>query len=600
MRADGYRLRLVDLPEAFDRAGGYYGDEAGDYPDNAWRFGTFCRAALATLESEGRPPDLLHLHDWHSGPAVRYVDPGPDGPATLMTVHNLAYHGWTARERVPELGPEWLPRSGRRPSRGIDLLRQGLRQSDLVNTVSPGFAREALRPAFGMGLDGLLRRRRSTFIGILNGLDTDLWDPATDSVLAATYSRADRSGKAACRADLLQRTRHGPGSTRRPVLGMIGRLDPQKGFDILAAAAPALLADGFRLVVQGSGPPELVAGLRAIATAQPDRVALIERFDRDMARRIYAGADGFLMPSRFEPCGTGQMVSLRYGTPPIVHETGGLADTVIDETEHPGAGTGFVFRHDTPAALRAACRAFEDLFTCRRVTLGGAPRPRDGRRFRLAIGLGAGVRGRLPASDRHLPGQAAARGLAHPTQRSGEGAKDRDDRRLREQALRRVRSLRDREEMLVADAGREPRQDGVGHHPARGELAANQPGRDVPGGRIRQARQAAVPVAVPEQDGEDGIDIELRQAERLGPDVAVGPARVDRADRGLGIADLGIRSLEGIAGHLLHRGDRHGRRIEEEQPCRVAGPPPAGRRRPSRPTSGRGPRGRAGRGPRLG
>jgi starch synthase len=354
--ANGYRLRLVDHPAAFDRDGGYYGTAAGDFPDNAWRFGLFCRAALAALEAEGRPPDILHLHDWHAAPVVRYVDRDSAGPAVLLTVHNLAYHGWTPAARVAELGPEWSASIGP-DAAGVDLLGSAIELADLVNTVSPGFAAEALRPEFGMGLDGALRSRGDRFVGILNGLDTELWDPATDAVLAARYSRADRSGKADCRADLLERLGMDPVDPA-PVLGMIGRLDPQKGFDLLAAAAPGLLADGFRLVVQGSGAPELVGALRGLAVRRADRVALIERFDRDMARRIYAGADAFLMPSRFEPCGTGQMVALRYGTPPIVHATGGLADTVIDEHDHPGAGTGFVFRHDTAAGLRWACGQF--------------------------------------------------------------------------------------------------------------------------------------------------------------------------------------------------------------------------------------------------
>jgi starch synthase len=352
--ADGYRLRLVDHPASFDRAGGYYGDEAGrDFPDNAGRFGLFCRAALAALEAEGRPPDVLHIHDWHASPVVRYAAAAAAGPAVLLTVHNLAYHGWTPRARVPELGREWT--SVLAPDAvGIDLLGEAIERADLVNTVSPGFAAEALTPAFGMGLDPALRSRGDRFFGILNGLDTGLWDPRTDPVIAAPYSRDDRSGKAACRADLLARVGMDP-ADRGPVLGMIGRLDPQKGFDLLAEAAPALLDDGFRLVVQGSGPAELVSGLRALASARPGEVVLIERFDRDMARRIYAGVDGFLMPSRFEPCGTGQMIALRYGTPPIVHATGGLRDTVRDEHDSPGAGTGFVFRHPTADGLRWAC-----------------------------------------------------------------------------------------------------------------------------------------------------------------------------------------------------------------------------------------------------
>ena len=372
VQADGYRLRLIDHPASFDRAGGYYGDDSGDFADNAARFAVLCRAALEVMRVEGREPDVLHLHDWHAAPTVRYLGrpagtvPGSAGaPATLLTVHNLAYHGWTSPDHVAELGPEWVAAT---PSdEGVDLLRAGILGVDLVNTVSPGFAREALTPEFGMGLDGDLRQRGDRFFGILNGLDTDLWDPANDPALAAPFSRTDRAGKSACRADLLGRAGMDPADPD-PVLGMIGRLDPQKGFDLVADAAPKLLADGFRLVVQGSGPPALVGALRDLAAARPDRVALIERFDRDMARRIYAGADGFLMPSRFEPCGTGQMVALRYGTPPIVHATGGLADTVIDELEHPGSGTGFVFRAPTADALIEACRSFGQ-----RYRAGGAP-----------------------------------------------------------------------------------------------------------------------------------------------------------------------------------------------------------------------------------
>ena len=192
---------------------------------------------------------------------------------------------------------------------GIDLLLSGIERAELVNTVSPGFAAEALTPEFGMGLDGALRAKGDRFFGILNGLDTKVWDPATDADQAAPYSREDRTGKAACRADLLTRIGFDPDDDG-PVIGMIGRLDPQKGFDLLADAAPTLLERGARLVVQGSGHPELADPFRAIAQANPDRVAFIERFDRVMARKIYAGADFFAMPSRFEPCGQGQMIAL--------------------------------------------------------------------------------------------------------------------------------------------------------------------------------------------------------------------------------------------------------------------------------------------------
>ena len=361
--ADGYRLRLVDAPEAFDRDGFYGPPGGGDFADNAHRFGLLCRAALEVLRLEpDRPVDVIHLHDWHSCTAALYRDrPFGDDPvlkraAIVLTLHNLAYHGWTPAEDLRQLG--LAPGDGivRRGADGLDLLASGIERAEMVNTVSPGYARESLTPEFGFGLDRALRAKGDRYRGILNGLDTTVWNPATDTDLAAAYGPDDLSGKAACRADLLTRLGFDP-VDEAPVLGMIGRLDPQKGFDLLADAAPRLLAAGARLAVQGSGDPKIAADLRSLAAARPDRVALFERFDRAMARRIYAGADFFLMPSRFEPCGTGQMISLRYATPPIVRRTGGLADSVIDEIRRPGEGTGFAFDAATPTALAEACEA---------------------------------------------------------------------------------------------------------------------------------------------------------------------------------------------------------------------------------------------------
>ncbi|HET9345393.1 MAG TPA: glycogen/starch synthase [Candidatus Limnocylindrales bacterium] len=361
--ANGYRLRLVDHPAAFDRDGLYGPAGGGDFADNAWRFGLLCRAALETLRTApGRPVDVIHLHDWHACPVALYRDrwyandPVIGRAAVVLTLHNLAYHGWTPRDQLRDLG--LAPGDGVIASDavGVDLLGAGIERSELANTVSPGYARESLTPELGFGLDATLRAKGDRYLGILNGLDTTVWDPATDTDLAAPYSAGDLSGKAACRADLLDRLRFDP-TDDDPVLGMIGRLDPQKGFDLLAEAAPALLSMGARLAVQGSGNPELAAGFRALASARPDRVALVERFDRAMARRIYAGADFFLMPSRFEPSGQGQMIAMRYGTPPVVRWTGGLADSVLDELEHPGEGTGFAFGPATPDALATACEA---------------------------------------------------------------------------------------------------------------------------------------------------------------------------------------------------------------------------------------------------
>jgi len=355
--ADGYRLRLVDHAPAFDRVG-VYGDAAAEYPDNAWRFAILARAALETRRAEDRPVDVLALHDWHACPAVLdrdlvYPDDPVIGPAAVaLTIHNPAYHGWVPRERVGDLGLGADPAAG--DEWGIDLLREGIRRADALNTVSPTYAREVLAEEGGRGLDGDLRARGAAFTGILNGLDEHLWDPASDRAIAARYTSGDLTGKAACRADLCARVGFDPGD-RAPILGVIGRLVSQKGFDLVAGAAPALVSRGARIVALGSGDHALVAGMRAVEAEHPGRVAMVERFDRDLARRIYAGADLFLMPSRFEPCGQGQMIAMHYGTPPVARRTGGLADTIVDLDADPANGTGFLFDEATAEALERAC-----------------------------------------------------------------------------------------------------------------------------------------------------------------------------------------------------------------------------------------------------
>jgi starch synthase len=355
--AAGYRLRLVDHPPAFDRDA-IYGDTPGGYRDNAWRFALLTRAALEARRAEGRPVDVVALHDWHACPAVlqrdlvHSGDPLIGAAAMTLTIHNLSYQGWTPRRQAPDLGLGRLPEAWARD--GVNLLAEGIRRVEVVNAVSPGYAREILEPELGLGLDGDLRARGDSFTGIANGLDQSLWDPAADAALAASYGRDDLAGKAACRADLCQRIGF-DAADEGPILGVIGRLDPQKGFDLVAGAAPALVAKGAQIVALGTGDRGLVAGMRALTAATPDRVAMIERFDRDLARRIYAGADLFLMPSRFEPCGQGQMIAMRYGTPPVARRTGGLGDTIVDVDADPAGGTGFLFDEVTAAGLEAAC-----------------------------------------------------------------------------------------------------------------------------------------------------------------------------------------------------------------------------------------------------
>jgi starch synthase len=347
--ADGYRLRLVEHDASFDRDS-YYMDADGDFEDNPTRFTLLGRAVLEAIRAEARPVDVIHGHDWQSAPALlslrhRYAaDPLLSGAATMLTCHNLAYHGWTPRDQAWQLDlPEEV---GKRE--GVDLLREAISIADIVNTVSPTYAQESLTAEYGAGLDDALRDRGDQYIGIINGIDTGLWDPATDATLVAPYSAADLDGKAQTRAELMARHGLDPGG---PLLGVIGRLDPQKGFDLVTEAAPALVRLGARLIVLGTGNDELIAGLNELALVHPDRIAVLDRFDRDEARRIYAGADLFLMPSRFEPCGQGQLIAMRYGTPPVVRRSGGLADTVIDADANPESGTGFVFGPAEPEAL---------------------------------------------------------------------------------------------------------------------------------------------------------------------------------------------------------------------------------------------------------
>ena len=407
--ADGYRLRLVEHAASFDRAG-LYMDGGGDYPDNAARFTLLGRAALEAIRAEARPVDVIHGHDWQAGPALlslrhRYaVDPLLARSATMLTCHNLAYHGWTPRDRAWQLD---LPDSVGEPE-GVDLLREAIYAADIVNTVSPTYARESLTPEYGGGLDEVLRDRGDRYLGIINGIDTELWDPATDPALAA-HLRRRRPG------------RQGPGQgrPRRPPRPRCRRPDPR-------GRRPARPAEGLRPGGRGGAgaarpgrPPhrarapataQLVAGLvRAGAGAtRPRRRPRPLR--RDEARRIYAGADLFLMPSRFEPCGQGQLIAMRYGTPPVVRRIGGLADTVIDADADPRAGTGFVFGPAEPGALvEAVRRAIAALADERALPphpgAGHGPRP-------LLDGAGAAVRTRLPARPRRLAHAGQSRASA--------------------------------------------------------------------------------------------------------------------------------------------------------------------------------------------
>lgn len=357
-RARGYRLRLVDHGYSFDRPD-YYVVEPGvgpDYPDNGWRFTLLGRAALEAMRVENRVADVLHGHDWEAAPAILGLVHGYrsleafSNVATVLTCHNLAYHGWVPRsEAALQLD---LPESVGGPD-AVDLLREGLIAADLATTVSPTFARESLDGSVGAGVDDVLRAgaAQGRYLGIINGLDNDLWDPGTDTDLPARFSATDLAGKQTCRSELCAELGLDPDG---PVLAMISRLDAQKGFDLLAAATPDLIKMGARVCILGTGDKRLVGQLQRLAHENPGRLVVVDRFDRSLARRMYAGVDSFLMPSLFEPCGQSQMIAMRYGTPPIVRFTGGLVDTVIDADYQPDTGNGFGFGAADPGALAEA------------------------------------------------------------------------------------------------------------------------------------------------------------------------------------------------------------------------------------------------------
>jgi starch synthase len=364
---DGARALLIDAPELYDREG-LYGAGAADYPDNALRFGALARAALEFVARTGVRPSVVHAHDWQAGLAPVYLKtlyeghPVLGGTPSVFTIHNLAYQGVFAPDWLPRLDlPGHLLSNDRLEYWGrISFLKGGINDADVITTVSPKYAEEIQTPEFGFGFDGIVRRRAADLIGILNGIDTEKWDPERDEFLPAPYSASDLSNKRAAKAAVLERYRL-PVDERtmtRPVIGMISRMVEQKGLDLIAASAGEIPRLEATFIVLGTGDSRYEALWRDLAAAYPDRIGAQIGFDEALAHLIEGGADMFLMPSRFEPCGLNQMYSLRYGTVPIVRGVGGLADTVED------GATGFVFAEYTAEALlqvlRRALAAFQD------------------------------------------------------------------------------------------------------------------------------------------------------------------------------------------------------------------------------------------------
>ncbi|HKD50463.1 MAG TPA: glycogen synthase GlgA [Candidatus Acidoferrum sp.] len=358
----GVRYFFVDDPGYFDREG-LYASGGRDYPDNAERYSEFCRASIE-LAKHIWLPDVFHCHDWQTAlvPVLLRTsysdDPLVKNIPVVFTIHNMGYHGQFPREVLDRVG---IPATafhleGLEFYGGVNLLKGGLVYSDYLTTVSRKYAQEIQTREFGYGLDGVARKRADRLVGILNGVDYGAWDPAKDALIAANYSAKDLTGKQTCKQDLLQTFGLPQEHLERPVIGIVSRFADQKGFDLIAEKAHELMKEDLVLVVLGTGDKKYERLFGALAVTYPDRVGLKIAYDNTLAHKVEAGADMFLMPSRYEPSGLNQMYSLKYGTVPIVRATGGLDDSIQTFDVEHGTGTGFKFKEYSGEALLSAVR----------------------------------------------------------------------------------------------------------------------------------------------------------------------------------------------------------------------------------------------------
>jgi starch synthase len=383
----GVPTYLLDCPPLYDRSGGPYLDATGaEWFDNALRFGLLARAA-AVLGCASSPlrwrPDVVHCNDWQTGLAPAYLHSARDAyAASLLTIHNLAFQGIYHASLLPILGlpPESFSIDGLEFFGSISFLKAGISYADALSTVSPTYAREIQSEPLGFGLQGLLTQRAAALSGILNGIDTDTWDPARDPHIAQHYGPDTLDRKHANKRALQDRMGL-EAEADVPLIGIVSRFTEQKGIDLVIEAVPWILRLPAQVVVVGTGDAAAEEAVRGLAARFPGRAAAFVGFEEALAHRVEAGADIFLMPSRFEPCGMNQMYSQRYGTPPVVRATGGLADSVVDctpETLAAGTASGFVFHPATGLALldavERAVEAYRDPPTWRALQLNGMAR----------------------------------------------------------------------------------------------------------------------------------------------------------------------------------------------------------------------------------
>ena len=365
----GITVHFIREDSFFDRSG-LYGEGGVDYRDNGQRFALFCQSVLLACDDMRIEPDLFHLHDWQAALLPVFLKHRPDlfpslaSRPTLLTIHNLAYQGLfpPATLESVELPRDLLSVEGLEFYGNVNFLKGGILSADAVSTVSRRYCREIQTTEYGNGLEGVLALRRGDLYGILNGVDYETWNPASDPHLAAVYSLADPSGKEACKEDLLDRMAL-PADLSRPLMATISRLIDQKGFDIILPLVPSLVKLGYRYILLGTGEARYEKAFSELAEEYPDDVAVKIAYDETLSHQIEAGADFFLMPSRFEPCGLNQIYSLRYGTVPIVRATGGLDDTVMNFETSAGSGNGIKFEEYSPAALLQGARRGIDIYS---------------------------------------------------------------------------------------------------------------------------------------------------------------------------------------------------------------------------------------------
>lgn len=385
---------LVDQPGYFDRAG-IYQDGDRDYKDNCERFVFLSRATIEIARRFGWRPDIIHTNDWQTAlvPALLKIecghDPAFDRTASVFTIHNLAFQGQFWHWDMHLTGLDWKYFNWRQMEffGNLNLLKTAVVFSDMVTTVSPTYAREIQTPEFGCGLNGVLSSRRDDLVGILNGVDTDVWNPAIDELIAAKYTAATvGEGKPLCKAALQKRAKL-PIRPEVPLLGMVSRMTGQKGCDIISECMPELLKLDLQMVFLGSGDPGYEQFLLKLAQDNPRKIAVHVGYNESFSHEIEAGADIFLMPSQYEPCGLNQMYSLLYGTVPIVRAVGGLADSVVDASEENlanGTANGFSFYdYRSDVLLRQICRAtgiFQDKATWKQLQQTGMQRDWSWRR----------------------------------------------------------------------------------------------------------------------------------------------------------------------------------------------------------------------------